>query len=304
MSDWVIHTNLLTKKYGKQYSVKNVNLQVARGGVYGFLGHNGAGKTTTIKMLLGMVKPTSGNIRIFDRDIKRDRKTILQKIGSLVESPTYYGHLTGHENLRVITRVLGLSEKHIQDALSLVRLTKDAHRLVKNYSLGMKQRLGIAAALIGNPELLILDEPTNGLDPAGILEIRDLITRLPKERGVTILISSHLLSEIEQTANYIGIINKGELVYQDTLDALKKQVKGRIELEVNQPMEAAHYLNRFGWHAYIDEDKLCLDVTDKEKVAQTIRSLVQGSFDIFDFKRMEPSLENIFIALTGKEQSL
>jgi lantibiotic transport system ATP-binding protein len=130
--------------------------------------------------------------------------------------------LTGHENLRVITRVLGLSEKHIQDALSLVRLTKDAHRLVKNYSLGMKQRLGIAAALIGNPELLILDEPTNGLDPAGILEIRDLITRLPKERGVTILISSHLLSEIEQTANYIGIINKGELVYQDTLDALKK----------------------------------------------------------------------------------
>lgn len=304
MTDWVIETNRLTKQYGERYSVKDLNLRVARGEVYGFLGHNGAGKTTTIKMILGLAKPTKGSIRIFGKDLKTNRKTILQKTGSLVESPTYYGHLTGYENLRIITRVLGLSEKYIEDALNLVRLTNEAHRLVKNYSLGMKQRLGIAASLIGTPELLILDEPTNGLDPSGIQEIRDLITRLPEERGVTILISSHLLSEIEQIATSIGIIHKGELVYQGALQSLKAQVKGRIELEVNLPRKATDYLTRLGWNVYLDENKVCLDEITKDQVAQVIKSLVLGSFEIYDFRKITPSLENIFIDLTGKGQSL
>ncbi|SDX28900.1 ABC-2 type transport system ATP-binding protein [Marininema mesophilum] len=304
MTEMIIQTERLTKKYGGHASVNNVNLQVAKGEVYGFLGPNGAGKTTTIKMLLGLAKPTKGSVTIFGRDIQEDRKNILRQVGSLVESPTYYGHLSGRDNLKVIAQVLGLPKKNIEEALQMVRLTKDADRLVKGYSLGMKQRLGIAVALLAKPQLLILDEPTNGLDPAGIREIRELISRLPEEQGVTILISSHLLSEIEQVATSVGIIFRGQLIFQDSLEVLKQRAKGRIELEVSRPTEAKNYLESLGWQPFIDEERVCFTPMAREKVADVVENLVRGDFSVYGMNKISQSLENIFIELTGKEQSL
>lgn len=304
VTEMIIQTHQLTKQYGKRYSVRDLDLRVAKGEVYGFLGPNGAGKTTTIKMLLGLVKPTRGSVQIFGRDVAEDRKNILRHVGALVESPTYYGHLSGYENLKIIAQVLGLPRKNIEEALHLVRLTHDADRQVKSYSLGMKQRLGIAAALIGNPKLLILDEPTNGLDPAGIREIRELIKRLAEERGVTILISSHLLSEIEQTATSVGIIFQGRLIFQDTLQALKQRAKGRLEFEVSNPEVAKHHLEQLGWNPYLDGDRICFHTMPREKVARLVETLVHGRFSVYGMNKINQSLENIFIELTGKEQSL
>ncbi|WP_141522309.1 ABC transporter ATP-binding protein, partial [Bacillus pseudomycoides] len=192
MGTYIVETEDLTKTYGAVNSVNQLQMQVGKGEIYGFLGPNGAGKTTTIRMLLGLIKPTTGNIKVFNRDLKTNRIDILREVGSLVESPSYYGHLTGHENLEVIRQMLQVPKKNIDEVLRIVRLEKQKDKLVKQYSLGMKQRLGIAMALLGNPKLLILDEPTNGLDPAGIQEIRELIKQLPKQYDMTVVISSHL----------------------------------------------------------------------------------------------------------------
>ena len=214
MSEMVIETNALTRRYGKRTAVDRVDLCVPRGEIYGFLGPNGAGKTTTIRMLLGLIRPTAGTVRLFGENFHRHRMSVLRRVGSLVESPSYYGHLTGAENLEVVRRLLGAPKKRIAEALEIVRLTEAADRPVKGYSLGMKQRLGIAIALLGHPELLILDEPTNGLDPAGIQEMRRLIKDMPRKYGMTVLVSSHLLSEIDQIATQVGIIHEGRLIFQ------------------------------------------------------------------------------------------
>ncbi|QKG85401.1 ABC transporter ATP-binding protein [Kroppenstedtia pulmonis] len=304
MTEIIIETHQLTKRYGKRYSVRYLNLKVRQGEVYGFLGPNGAGKTTTIKMLLGLAKPTEGSVRIFGRDIAEDRKNILRHVGALVESPTYYGHLSGYENLKIIAQVLGLPRRRIEETLHMVRLTQDANRQVKGYSLGMKQRLGIAAALLGSPKILILDEPTNGLDPAGIREIRELIKSLAEERGVTILISSHLLSEIEQTATSVGIIFRGQLIFQDTLQVLKQRATGRLELEVSNPGEAKHYLEQMGWNPDLNGDRIGFRTLPREKIAQLIDTLVHGRFSVYGMNKINQSLENIFIQLTEKGKSL
>ncbi|SMO45426.1 ABC transporter ATP-binding protein [Melghirimyces algeriensis] len=301
MSEPIIQTHQLTKQYGKRYSVKDLDLRVAKGDVYGFLGPNGAGKTTTIKMLLGLVQPTQGYVQIFGQDIQENRKQILRHVGALVESPTYYGHLSGYENLKLITQVLGLPKREIEEVLYIVGLSNDAGRLVRGYSLGMKQRLGIAAALLGNPKLLILDEPTNGLDPAGIREIRELIKRLAEEQGMTILISSHLLSEIEQTVTTVGIIFRGQLIFQKSLQALKQRAKGRLELEVSRPEEAKVHLQSFGWNPDLHGDRICFEVMSRKNVAQLIKTLVQGQFSVYGMNSIQPSLENIFIQLTERE---
>ncbi|MBA4495403.1 ABC transporter ATP-binding protein [Paenactinomyces guangxiensis] len=302
---YAVQTVNLTKRFKNKTVVRGINLEVPKGEIYGFLGPNGAGKTTTIKMLLGLTRPTEGEAYILGKNIQTSRNQVLGKVGSLVESPSYYGHLTGYENLKIITQVLGLNEKRIDEVLRLVRLEKDAHRLARNYSLGMKQRLGIAAALIGNPELLILDEPTNGLDPAGIQEIRELIKSLPQMTGVTILLSSHLLNEIEQVASIVGIIHGGTCIYQNRLHHLKNQAaKKRIEMEVISVKEAAHSLKQLGWNVYQDQNHLCLDNPAKEEIALLIQSLVQHNFSIYDLRHREQSLEDIFLHLTGKGQSL
>jgi lantibiotic transport system ATP-binding protein len=227
VNEMVIETVGVTRRYGAMVSVDNLNLQVQRGSIFGFLGPNGAGKTTTIRMLLGLIRPTAGQIRIFNQDLSRHRKDILRRTGSLVESPSYYGHLSGYENLDVIGRILQVPSKRIDEVLSIVRLTSAAKQKVKGYSLGMKQRLGIAAALIGNPDLLILDEPTNGLDPAGIHEIRALIKDMPVEHGITVVVSSHLLSEIDQMATHVGIIDHGKLLFQNSIEKLRAEGHNR-----------------------------------------------------------------------------
>lgn len=220
---YVIETNNLTKSYPGFTAVSGLNLHVEKNTVYGFLGPNGAGKSTTMKMLLGLTKPTSGSFSINGLTYPKHRKEILSHTGSFIESPAFYGNLTGLENLEIIAKILGLSPKEANNALDLVGLTPFASRQAKKYSLGMKQRLGLAGALLGHPPLLVLDEPTNGLDPAGIHEIRSLIRSLPKRFNCTVLVSSHLLSEIERMADHIGILNHGRLLFEGSIQQLKEK---------------------------------------------------------------------------------
>ncbi|WP_412676471.1 ABC transporter ATP-binding protein [Aneurinibacillus migulanus] len=304
MNTVTVETVNLTRRYGKFMSVNNVNLKVPQGEIYGFLGPNGAGKTTTIRMLLGLIKPTRGEIIIFGKELSENRIPILKRVGSLVESPSYYGHLSGRQNLKVLARLLQLPDKRIDEVLDLVRLTKNAQRPVKGYSLGMKQRLGIAAALISRPELLILDEPTNGLDPAGIQEIRELIIQMPKEYGVTVLISSHLLSEIEQVATYVGIIDQGKLVFQNSMNELRKLSQRNIHVEVNQPIEASLLLQKQGWKVSIEDNILSFPSITHEQTASIVKELVLHRFSVYRVVEHKKSLEDTFLELTGTRQSL
>ena len=218
----MIETKQLTKTYGNFTAVSGLSLHIPKGHIYGFLGPNGAGKSTTMKMLLGLTNPTSGYFTIDGRTFPSDRVAILKKIGSLIEAPAFYGNLTGEENLDIIRRILGLPKSDLRDALELTGLTQFRNRQAKKYSLGMKQRLGLAGALIGRPPILILDEPTNGLDPVGIHEIRTLIRSLPQQYDCTVLVSSHLLSEIELLADDIGILNHGRLLFEGTIEDLRR----------------------------------------------------------------------------------
>ncbi len=220
--DYMITTEHLTKKYKNFVSVNQVSLHIRKGSIYGFLGPNGAGKSTTMKMLLGLTAPTKGSFSIDGKHFPEDRMDILKEIGSFIEAPSFYANLTGRENLDVIRRILRLPKESVEDALELVGLTEFGDRLAKKYSLGMKQRLGLAGALLGRPPVLILDEPTNGLDPSGIHEIRELVKSLPGLYDCTILISSHMLSEIELMADDIGILNHGRLLFEGSLDELRQ----------------------------------------------------------------------------------
>ncbi len=219
--EYIITTEQLTKKYKNFVSVNNVSLHIRKGSIYGFLGPNGAGKSTTMKMLLGLTAPTKGSFVIDGRHFPEDRIDILKEVGSFIEAPSFYANLTGRENLDIIRRILGLPETSVDDALELVGLEEFGGRLAKKYSLGMKQRLGLAGALLGRPPVLILDEPTNGLDPSGIHEIRNLIKSLPDFYECTIMISSHMLSEIELMADDIGILNHGNLLFEGSLEDLR-----------------------------------------------------------------------------------
>lgn len=220
--NYMITTEHLTKKYKNFVSVNNVSLHIRKGSIYGFLGPNGAGKSTTMKMLLGLTAPTKGSFSIDGKHFPEDRMDILKEIGSFIEAPSFYANLTGRENLDVIRRILRLPKESVEDALELVGLTEFGDRLAKKYSLGMKQRIGLAGALLGKPPILILDEPTNGLDPSGIHEIRELVKSLPSLYDCTILISSHMLSEIELMADDIGILNHGRLLFEGSLDELRQ----------------------------------------------------------------------------------
>lgn len=219
--DYMITTEHLTKKYKNFTSVNKLSLHIRKGSIYGFLGPNGAGKSTTMKILLGLTAPTAGSFTIDGKHFPADRLAILREVGSFIESPSFYANLTGRENLDIIRRILGLPQSAVADALELVGLAAFGDRLAKKYSLGMKQRLGLAGALLGRPPLLILDEPTNGLDPSGIHEIRSLVKSLPALYGCTILISSHMLSEIELIADDVGILNHGRLLFEGSLDELR-----------------------------------------------------------------------------------
>lgn len=220
--DPIITTQQLTKRYGNFTSVDHVSLHIRRGSIYGFLGPNGAGKSTTMKMLLGLTSPTEGSFVIDGKRFPQDRIAILKEIGSFIEAPSFYANLTGRENLDLIRRILGLPKDDVEEALKLVGLREFGDRLAKKYSLGMKQRLGLAGALLGRPPILILDEPTNGLDPSGIHEIRNLIQSLPGLYDCTVLISSHMLSEVERIADDVGILNHGRLLFEGSMEELRQ----------------------------------------------------------------------------------
>ena len=232
----VIETTGLCKAYGAHFAVDHVELAVPEGSVYGFIGPNGAGKSTTMKLILGLAHPSAGQVQVLGQTMTpQNRLAILRQTGSLIESPSCYGHLTGQENLEVVADLKGVPRRDIGRVLDIVRLTKDRGRKVGQYSLGMKQRLGIAQALLGSPRVLVLDEPTNGLDPAGIQEMRELIADMPRRCGATVLISSHLLSELEQIIDQVGIINKGRLLFQGPLEQLQRHSRGDTVLRVLGP---------------------------------------------------------------------
>ena len=301
----IVETRGLCKQYGQAMRVKQLNLSVPEGAVYGFLGPNGAGKSTTLKMVLGLARPTAGEITVFGKPVNpRNRIAILKQVGSLIESPSYYGHLTGEENLRIVQTLRGAPEKDIQEVLSIVRLDGQKGKQVAHYSLGMKQRLGLAAALLGFPKLLILDEPTNGLDPAGIQEMRELICSLPGQFGMTVLVSSHLLSEIDQMADHVGIIREGELVFQDTLAALHARSRHHLALRTTDNGEAARLLGESRIPCTLEEGYLILPLLTDADAAKLSRFLAAHRVDLLRMEERQKSLEDIFLELTGKAASL
>lgn len=300
----IIATYNLSKRYGDTYGVKDVNLSVSEGDIYGFLGPNGAGKSTTLKMILGLSRPTSGMVTVFDKEFESNRNFILSQTGSLIESPSYYGHLTGLENMRVVQRLREVPDKNVLEALKIVRLEKHKDKKVSKYSLGMKQRLGIAMALISFPKLLILDEPTNGLDPAGIEEIRELIKSLPERYGMTVLISSHLLSEIEQIATTVGIINNGVMIFQGSIEKLKSKSSPSIMIKTGDNILAHRVLRAKGFSLVRNDDFLVFEGLTDENIAQVNRTLVESNIDVLRILEHKKNLERIFLDITGKESSL
>lgn len=300
--EYIVQTENLSKSFGKEQAVSNINLKIRKGEIYGFLGPNGAGKTTTIRMLLGLMKPSSGTIKIFQKDVTKDRINILAKVGSLVENPSYYPHLTAYENLEALRKILGVPKSRIDEVLAIVRLKDAANKKVKGFSLGMKQRLGIAASLLHNPELLILDEPTNGLDPSGIIEIRNLIKRLPTEYGMTIIISSHLLSEIDQMATQVGIVSKGKMIFQDSIEAMRKSAQPKVFIKVSDAEKGWRSLVAHGIKAEHKEGLISLDECSDEKVAHIVQILVQEGILVYRVEEEKRSLEDIFLQMTTGEQ--
>ncbi|MFD1773739.1 ABC transporter ATP-binding protein [Paenibacillus rhizophilus] len=297
----IIQTADLVKRYRGRAAVDHLNLSIGKGDIYGFLGPNGAGKTTTIRMLLGLIAPSGGQVEIFGKDLRKERLDILRRVGSLVESPSYYGHLSAVDNLEAIRRILGAPKRRIAEVLDIVSLTGEEKRPVKGFSLGMKQRLGIAAALLGSPELLILDEPTNGLDPSGIQEIRSLIMSLPREHGITVLVSSHLLSEIEQMAGTVGIIRQGRMIYQDTIARLRERSAGEMRLVVSEPEAALEEAFRRGYDGMLRTDELRFSGMDDARVALLVKALVERGHAIYRVEEQRQSLEELFLQVVEGE---
>ena len=301
----IIETHDLCKQYGNALRVAHLDLDVPEGSIYGFLGPNGAGKSTTLKMVLGLVRPTAGSIRVLGKKMDGgNRLSVLRQVGSLIESPSYYGHLTGEENLRIVQTLRGVPEKNIREVLQIVRLDGQRGKKVAHYSLGMKQRLGLAAALLGYPKLLILDEPTNGLDPAGIQEMRELICSLPERFGMTVVVSSHLLSEIDQMADHVAIIREGELVFQDTLEALHGRSRHHLALRTTNNAVARAILQENSVSCLEEDGYLILPILSDELAAQLTRLLGQRRLGVIRLEERQKSLEDIFLELTGKAASL
>lgn len=302
-NEYLIETRGLTRRFGPQVAVNDLNLLVPAAGVYGFLGPNGAGKTTAIRMLLGLIRPDAGEVRLFGQALNSNHRLTMSRVGALVEAPSLYPHLTGRENLEVTRRLTGAPRKWIDQALETIKLTREADRRVREYSLGMRQRLGLALALLNRPELLILDEPTNGLDPAGIHEMRDLIRRLPEEFGATVFLSSHLLSEVEQIASHIGIIHESRLLFQGTLSKLQQKQQTELSVGVTKPDEAFACLVSAGWSVERRNGLLSVATKAREDVAQINRLLVDQRLDVFHLSLSQRSLEDIFLTLTNSQSS-
>lgn len=299
MSDIVIATHGLTKRFSGKTAVDGISLTVPRGAVYAFLGPNGAGKSTSIRMLLGLLTPTSGSLTLFGRSLSTDRSEILRRTGSLVENPSVYPHLTAEENLDIPRRLLGAPKTDVDRVLAIVGLTYARRKLVRQFSLGMRQRLGLAQALLGKRELLILDEPTNGLDPAGINEMRELVRSLPGEHGITVLLSSHLLGEVEQVATDVGILSRGHLVFQGTVAEIGRRRHSQLRVRTNSAAAAVATLAANGFVATIDARDVILDATIAP--AAINRVLVENGHDVSHLAIETASLEDVFLTMTEAE---
>lgn len=301
----VIETKALCKQYGPHMAVDHVELHVPQGCVYGFIGPNGAGKSTTMKMLLGLIHPTAGRVRLLGQELtEQSRLTLLRQTGSLIESPAGYLHLTAQENLEIVADLKGVPHKDIACVLDIVHLTQDRSRKVGQYSLGMKQRLGIAMALLGSPKLLILDEPTNGLDPAGIQEMRALIHDMPDATGATVLISSHLLGEMEQMVEQVGIINRGHMLFEGPLTELQRHSRGNITLRLLAPAKAAPVLRANGLTARRDSCVVTLPPLRDELLADLVQKLAAAGAGVTELTPHTKTLEEIFLSLTANEEAV
>ena len=295
----VIRTEGLSYSFGNQQVVKSLSLQVPAGSIYGFLGPNGAGKTTTIKMLLNLLKIQDGSIHIFGQELQSNRINILSQIGSLIEQPAIYHHLTGKENLLNRAMLLQVSEKRVDEMLNLVHLSNAAGKKAGQYSLGMKQRLGIALALLSDPKLLILDEPTNGLDPNGIIEVRELLMRLVKDHGKTVFISSHLLAEIERMATHVGIINNGELLFQGGVKDLENISHPLVYIETDNTVDAANLLKRHDFTVTeVNHENLFVPFTSKQQMGEINALLNQNNITVFSIGKQHKDLEKLFLDIT------
>lgn len=301
----MIETKDLCKTYGNRTVVDHLNLCVPRGCVYGFIGPNGAGKSTSMKMLLELVHPTSGSVRLMGQEVtEQNRIRLLRHTGSLIESPSGYLHLTAQENLQIIADLKDVKHTEIERVLEVVHLTQDKDKKVGQYSLGMKQRLGIAMALLGNPEILILDEPTNGLDPAGIQEMRALIAGMPEKTGATVLISSHLLGEMEQMVNRVGIIHHGKTLFDGSLQALRKHSQGDLNLRVLDVLKAMPILQRRGLPTVQKDGVLTLPPMPDFRLAEVVQELADSGAGVVELIRHTKSLEDIFLSLTESTQEV
>ena len=294
-----IETRGLTRRFGARTAVDALNLQVPCGCICGFLGPNGAGKTTTIRLLLGLLRPTSGAILLHGEMVSRARAELRRSVGALVEGPSLYPHLTGRENLEVSRRLLNVSAGRVTEVLEIFKLTPDADRVVRAYSLGMRQRLALALALLGEPRLLVLDEPANGLDPGGVHDLRNLLRRLVQQRGVTIFLSSHLLSEVEQIADRIAILNQGRLLFDDTLASFQAKQGAALVLRVDRTGAAKTLLQDRGWTAEERSDgTLWIQTREAEDAAAINALLVNAGISVHQISREQPSLETLFLSAT------
>jgi ABC-2 type transport system ATP-binding protein len=292
-------TNLVHQFSEKEIVLNDINLQVIEGCIYGFLGPNGAGKTTTLKLLLGLLKKQQGEISIFGKPFEDNRVAILKNIGSLIESTSIYGHLTAHENLVLLQKIYQCPKTRIQEVLNLVGLPNTGKKKARQFSLGMKQRLSIAIALLHNPALLILDEPTNGLDPNGMIEIRELLSKINQENGITIIISSHLLAEIEKLVTHIGVINKGKMLFQGTLDDLKNKQKELlfIAFDTSDNNRAMKILSNLKLSPKTEGTRILIPSVSKNMIANIIQQLVNNDIDVYEVSPIRNDLEAIFMNL-------
>jgi len=295
----VIKTTDLSYNYSKGVqTLSGINLNVERGSIYGFLGPNGSGKTTTLSLLLGLLNNQKGDIEIFGQHLHANRIPILKKIGSLIETPSLYSHLTAKENLEIYRPFYGVKRERIKEVLKIVGLEDTGKKTAKKFSLGMKQRLAVAVALLPNPELLILDEPSNGLDPAGIIELRQLVKDLNSRHGMTILISSHILSEVEKMVTHLGIIYKGRMRFQGTLPELQslRQKETRLLVKTSDNARASQLLSAY--NPQVADDAIAVHFSSNNDIAAIGRSLMQNNLDLFLLQPEENNLEQLFINLT------
>ena len=283
-----------------EIAVNNINLQVPENSIYGFLGPNGAGKTTTIRLILGLLRKQKGTVEIFNKSFDKNRVEILKNVGSLIESPSLYGHLSATENLNVLQKLYQCPKTRTGEVLEIVGLSSTGKKKASNFSLGMKQRLSIAMALLHSPSLLILDEPTNGLDPNGIVEIRELLKELNKNHKITILISSHLLAEIEKLVTHVGIINKGNILYQGTLAELyvKQAFNSFIKIRTSNSEKTKAIVLSNGFTATSENGEVVLPVVEEKMIANINKQLVSADIDVYQISIVANDLESVFVDIT------